>query len=120
MKKNLYWAPRALGIAGIIFISLFALDVFQQGIPFSQILLAFSIHLIPSFLLLGVFLIAWKYELVGGIIFALISIIPFLLFNNPVQVNLILSIPFLITGILFILDYYLNHNKNKKLNNICE
>jgi len=117
MKKVLYWAPRTLGIASIIFVSLFALDVFQKGIPFFQILLAFGIHLIPSFILLGIFLVAWKYEFVGGVIFTLISIIPFLLLSNSVQVNLILCIPFLITGILFILNYcYSNHNK-KKLNN---
>lgn len=117
MNKFLHWAPRILGILSIIFISLFALDAFQEGVPISQMLLGFGIHLIPSILLLIFLLIAWKWELVGGIIFILISSMPFLALSNPVWMNGILSIPFALTGILFILSFwYSRHQKTEIIN----
>ena len=60
MKKLLYWAPRALSIAFILFLSLFALDVFSEGYGFWQTLLALAIHLIPSMVLTVGVLLAWR------------------------------------------------------------
>lgn len=66
MKKStkvLYWSPRVLAILAILFVSLFALDAFHPGKPLTQQLADFLIHLIPSFVLLTVLLLAWKREL---------------------------------------------------------
>jgi hypothetical protein len=113
MKKVLYWAPRILGILSILFISSFSLDAFQAGVPISKILLELGMHLIPSLILVIFLWIAWKFELTGGIIFLLVSCIPFLSLSNPVWVNSFLAIPFALVGILFILSYYYSHkNKN--------
>lgn len=69
--KAIYWAPRALSILFVVFLSLFALDVFGTGASFWQTLLALFIHLIPSLVLLAAALLAWHYELVGAAIFSL-------------------------------------------------
>lgn len=71
MKKTTFiWIPRALAILFILFISLFALDAFEEGLSLGEQLLGFVIHLLPSFILLGLLLVAWRFPLVGGLLFA--------------------------------------------------
>jgi hypothetical protein len=65
MTRLLYWAPRLLAIAFILFISLFSLDALQQG------LVALLLHLLPSVLMTLVLVIAWRREWVGALFFAL-------------------------------------------------
>jgi len=97
MKDILFWLPRILAILFIIFISLFALDVLGEPDWF----LALSIHLIPSFILIIVTIVAWKKELVGGLIFAILGLSFILYFHNVV-----ISAPIFITGILFMLHHF--------------
>ena len=120
MKKStkvLYWSPRVLAILATLFVSLFALDAFQPGEPIAQQLAHFFVHLIPSFLLLAVLLLAWKRELAGGIIFALIGLVTSPLvfmhnyrMNNSIGMSLLIilmiTIPFLVVGGLFILSHF--------------
>lgn len=65
-----YWLPRVLAVAFVVFISLFAFDVFDQP----QWWWAFLIHLLPSFVLLALTLFAWKFERAGGALFILAAI----------------------------------------------
>lgn len=116
MKRStqiLHWSPRILGVIAILFISLFALDAFDHGESLGQQLLAFLMHLIPSFILLAVLLIAWKWEKIGGIIFILIGLITSPLvfahnyrMNGSVWMSLLvislITIPFIIVGLLFV------------------
>lgn len=104
MKKILYILPRILAILGIIFLSIFSLDVFEVGKPIWEMLLAFLIHNIPSLILITILIIAWKKELIGGILFLIISTVPFFFLSNPFWVNLILSAPFILTGLLFLMS----------------
>ena len=67
-EKIFYWLPRILSIAFVLFLSLFALDVFNEYSGWS-IALPLLIHLIPSFVLAGALAIAWKHEWVGAFIF---------------------------------------------------
>lgn len=67
-KKIVYWLPRVLSIAFILFLSLFALDVFAEYTGW-ELVLALFIHLLPSFILLGVVAVSWKHDLVGVIVF---------------------------------------------------
>ncbi len=119
-KNILHWSPRILGILAILFLSLFALDSFGPGLTLWQQIGAFLIHLIPSFVLLIMLLIAWKWELIGGILFILIGLgfTPVVFIHNykmnqsvlgSLTVILIITIPFIVVGILFVL----NHNKKK-------
>lgn len=120
--KVLYWTARILCILAILFVSLFALDSFSSERTFWQNTTAFLKHLIPTFVLLASLIIAWKWEKAGGIIVAIIglafSIFVFVLNYKrnqfPVAIcllqALILGIPFVLAGILFILS----HNRKKK------
>ena len=47
-KKVLYWAPRVSCIAFALFLSLFAMDVFGEGLGFWRTLFALFLHLIPT------------------------------------------------------------------------
>jgi len=65
--RVLLWSPRILGILMCLFLSLFALDAFSEGQPFSESLSAFAIHLVPALLLLAIVAISWRREWIGGI-----------------------------------------------------
>ena len=119
--RVIHWIPRILCIIAILFISLFALDSFSSDRTIWQNLAAFLMHLIPSFVLLGVLIVAWKWEMVGGIILTITGIILFIVLLNfnyrqrhfslaqsLINVSL-LCMPFIIAGILFIVSY----NKKK-------
>lgn len=100
IEKILYWLPRLLSILFIAFISMFALDVFGEP----QWFLALLIHLIPSFILIILTVIAWKNERLGGFIFIVIG---FLLLISSRFESLIISIPVIILGVLFLSRKYL-------------
>ena len=105
MGRLITWAPRVIAILGICFISMFALDAFSSGAPLSEVLLGFAIHMIPSLILVAILALAWRFEVVGGIAFLLMSIVPFVRLGNPVRVNLILAGPFIVAGLLFLVSY---------------
>ena len=125
--KVLYWTARILCILAILFISLFALDSFSFERTFWQNTTAFLMHLIPSFVLLAVLIIAWKWEKVGGIILTILGVafsIFIFVFNYkrnhfPVMTCLLqtlaVAIPFVLAGILFILSHY---RKKKELSGV--
>jgi prolipoprotein diacylglyceryltransferase len=113
----LYWTPRISVILAILFISLFALDSFSSERNIWQNIIAFLIHLIPSFILLGLLLIAWKWERTGGILFTIFGL-AFGIFifvinykrTHSLEISFLLvlelCIPFVLAGILFIVSYY--------------
>jgi hypothetical protein len=118
--KILYWAPRVICIISILFISLFALDAFDPDLSIWQQIGGFLIHMIPSFILLTALLIAWKWELTGGIIFIILGLLlsSFLYTHNyrmnqsvwlSLGIVLMMGFPFVLSGILFVL----NHKKRK-------
>lgn len=109
----IHWAPRILCILAILFISLFALDSFNPELSIWQQLSAFLIHLIPSFILLALLLVAWKWEFIGGIIFSLIGLVfsPIVFIHNfnmnhsiwmSLGIIMAITFPFIVVGILFI------------------
>ena len=69
-KRPLFWTPRALSILFILFLSLFALDVFGEHLGFWRTALAFATHLIPSFVLIAVLALAWRWEWIGAALYA--------------------------------------------------
>jgi hypothetical protein len=103
----------------ILFVSMFALDSFAPGLTIWQQLGAFFMHLIPSFVLLAFLIVAWKWELTGGIIFTLIGLglSPFIYNMNHTRnhfsvvasfgVVLMITFPFVVVGILFIVSHFL-------------
>jgi hypothetical protein len=94
-KNRFYLLPRILAILFIIFISLFALDVFGQP----QWFLALLTHLIPSYILIILTIIAWKNEKIGGILFLITAVLTAILLRSTVPIVLI---PTLVIGVLFL------------------
>ncbi len=114
MKKShkiLYLAPRWLGVIFVIFISLFAADMFGEGFSW----LALFMHLIPSIIALVALIVAWRYEYVGGIVFiALGTGYILMVWGSFLLVTyIVISGPAIIVGILFLLnELVLKRNKN--------
>jgi len=109
MGRIIYYAPCVLGILGILYLSLFALDVFSMDAPWHQLLLGFLIHMIPNFVLIGLLVLAWHFERIGGSLFVAAGLMPIFLLSNPLWVNLMLGGPFILTGLLFWLSFWWKH-----------
>ena len=112
----LHWTPRILCILAIAFISIFAFDAFEPGLTIWQQLAAFAMHLVPSFILLMLLVVAWRWELVGGIVFMLLGLglSPFIYthnyaMNHSVSMSLgiimMITFPFFLVGLLFVTSY---------------
>ena len=125
--KILHWTPRIFCILAILFVSLFALDAFEPGQTIWRQIGAFLIHLIPSFILTAMLVVAWKWELVGGIIFIAIGIgfTPFIYINNyqmnqsvwmSISIIATITLPFILVGVLFILNHFMRRKAAKKQN----
>ena len=69
LKQILHWTPRIAGILFVLFISIFAFDVFDMQLGFWGTLFALFMHLLPSILLTIAIVIAWKREWFGAIMF---------------------------------------------------
>ena len=132
MKKSIkifYWLPRIICILAILFVSLFAADAFAPGLTIWQQISAFIMHLIPSFVLVAFLIVAWKWEYVGGIIFIIIGLgLSPLVFIHNYKMNhsiwmslwiiLLITIPFVIVGILFVVSHFLKKRELPKTTNI--
>nr|WP_297786076.1 hypothetical protein [uncultured Allomuricauda sp.] len=123
--KLIHWLPRILGILSILFISIFALDAFDPQKTIWEQIIGFLIHLIPSFILIILLILAWKKEFIGGIIFILIGLgfSPFIFIHNynmnhsvwmSLLIILTITIPFIIVGILFITSHKMKKKKLSK------
>lgn len=108
MKKFFYWLPRVLGVIYILFLTLFSFDVFDAGFNW-QAIIGFFIHSIPSLILFGLLVIAWKRPKLGGLgflIFGLLFMIWFLSLSSDLTIEtfgtlLMLSAPIFLIGFLF-------------------
>jgi len=121
MKNSIvvfHWLPRILCILAILFVSMFALDSFAPELTIWQQIGAFLMHLIPSFVLLLFLIIAWKWELVGSIIFTAtgIGFTPFIYIHNfhnnhsvwiSLSIVLAITFPFIVVGVLFFVSWLL-------------
>lgn len=63
----LRWTPHVGMLMFALFISMFALDVFGAGVGFWATAAALSMHLLPTFVLLIVLAVAWRWPWVGGV-----------------------------------------------------
>jgi len=113
----LHWAPRVLTILAIIFVSMFSLDSFQAGLPLKDQIFEWLMHMIPSFVLIIVLIIAWKWENIGGVIFLSIGLAfsPFVFWGNYVNNHSVwmslliiftITVPFILVGVLFLLSFH--------------
>ncbi len=116
VNKYVFWIPRILAIAFILFLMIFSFDVFDGSHDFWGTVLALFLHNIPSMILAIVLWLSWKREIVGGIVFILAGIL--LLVSNIVRsggfdpwyigfgIGMIVAGPAFIVGILFLVGWY--------------
>jgi hypothetical protein len=108
MKKTaLFWIPRILGILAILFVLMFSLDVFGRDEPLTKKLPSFLMHNIPTLILTVALIVAWKWELIGGILFIALFMASCYYFRSfsGKPYSLMVTAPFLFVGILFIVNY---------------
>ena len=120
--KIVHWLPRIFCILAILLVSMFALDSFTSNFSVWQQIKEFLVHLIPTYVLIFFLIIAWKWELVGGMLFLVfaIGLIPFIYAHNyamnhsalmSLSIILLINFPFIITGVLFVFSYFLKRKK---------
>jgi hypothetical protein len=107
VSRLLYWIPRVFTILAIVFMMMFSLDSFGGNEPLGRKILGFLINCIPVFILIIILAIAWKREMIGGILFILAFIAGGIFFKSfsGNAASLIVIGPFFITGILFIIHH---------------
>jgi hypothetical protein len=110
LLKILYWFPRILAILAILFMIMFSLDSFGGNDPLGRQLLGFLMHNIPALVLIIALVIAWKYEILGGVIFILLFIALGIFFKSfsGNSGSLMIITPFLLAGAMFILHEVLS------------
>ncbi len=114
MEKTYYrvglstWVARLASIAFAFFLSIFAVDVFSEGLGFGKTFFALLMHLIPSMLILLVLLISWRWEWVGGLVYILLGFLYGYLSRNRFEwTNIaIITTPLFVLGILFWIGWY--------------
>ena len=107
----LRWTPRVGMMVFAFFISLFALDIFGQGYSLWETIVGLTMHLLPTFALLAVLALAWRWPLVGGIT-ALVAAGAFLLrfgfaWGSEWPNYLLILGPPIMVGLMFLADWWL-------------
>jgi hypothetical protein len=105
MSGALFWAPRVLCILAIAFVSLFALDVFQQARGFWPTIAALAMHLVPSFAMIAALAVAWRWEWVGTLLFGVCAVFFAIVVRAPWWGKAIFVAPCLATARLFLLNW---------------
>jgi len=97
MSRFFHWTPRVLAILFALFLSVFALDAFGEGI------VALLMHLVPSLFVVAALAIAWKHERLGAALFlALGAAYVALAWGRFAPITLVaIAGPLALAGILF-------------------
>jgi len=101
-RRVIYWAPRVLCILFALFLSVFALDVFSESYSVGETILALFMHLIPTFVVVITLIVAWRWELIGAILFIAAAL--FLLISSGGE-SWFISMPLILVGALFLLSW---------------
>ncbi len=103
-KDWIVWTPRVLAILFACFISMFALDVFAEGRPWTETLIALLMHLIPTYVLILILVFAWRRPWIGAAGYAMLAIAytVFALRRAHWEWSLIIAAPLLAVAVLFL------------------
>jgi hypothetical protein len=108
LAKIIHWAPRIAAILIIFFMSLFSLDVFGEGAAPLDVLGAFLMHNVPSFVMILFLVFAWKRPVVGFVVFLIAAVASIVFFVRSIYalLNLLLFVfPILLIAFLFYADW---------------
>jgi hypothetical protein len=107
IKRALFWTPRILCILFAMFLSLFASDVFGEGLSFWETILALLIHLVPVYIVIIILVIAWRWEWVGAILFTALAVLYVVWAWGRFDWSAYLAIsgPLVLVGVLFLFNW---------------
>jgi hypothetical protein len=129
------WVARILCILGIVFIAMWASEAVEGKVGLGRQIRGFLMAppFLMSVLLIVILIIAWKRELVGGILMGLIGLatatyvsissyhrlLPMaskgyrsVRMAQALNFFVVISLPLIIVGVLFIISYLLHRPKN--------
>ena len=116
MKHNnpviIRWTARIMSIVFAAFLSVFALDIFNEGNNFWNTAIGLFMHLIPSFLILLVLIISWRKEWIGGIVYCMLGLayIIFAWGKFHWSAYALIAGPLFIIGVLFFISWVQRKN----------
>jgi uncharacterized ion transporter superfamily protein YfcC len=87
---------RTTGLVVFLFIAVLAADSVAEGLG------AFFVHLIPSIIVLALVLVAWRWDLLGGLAFIFLACAYGFVARPHVSWILSVSLPLAATGALFV------------------
>lgn len=102
----LLWAPRIAGIAMGLFLGLFALDAFEEGKVLYEAIPAFLIHLIPSFGVLAVVALSWRFPLVGAVAFLGLALTYAISVHWRIDWIAVIATPLVVIALLFVASWH--------------
>ena len=73
-EKPLTWAPRILLALFALFLTIFSLDVFEEGRTAGEIAMGLLVHNLPSLLLFVILALSWRREWLGAIACAVLGV----------------------------------------------
>ena len=108
-KRLLYWVPRILTILFAVFVSVFAMDVFSEHLPFWRLMLALLMHLIPTFVVLIALALAWRWEWIGAVAYFALGAFYIWSFAGrfPLLTYVVIAGPMFVIGGLFAMNWML-------------
>ncbi len=116
MKSVMLWSPRVLAILFALFLSLFALDVFDGKSGILETLVGFAIHLIPTGIIVIAIILSWRREWIGGTVFIILPL--FYIYSTwgrfPLSVYLIMCTPMAVISILYFLNWKIKKDNRGK------
>jgi hypothetical protein len=107
------WVPRILAILTAAFALLFSFDSLGPGMGFWKALTGFLIHNIPTFVLIALIVLSWKWPWTGGAGFIILGVLYFIWFAGKGNASIIIGVILLVIGALFMLDWFLRKDAGK-------
>ncbi len=105
---------RGLTILFMIFTATFALDSINESRSFPEILPDFVAHLTPTFVLLTIFLLAFRWEWIAAIGFCgIAAYYSYESISHPSWV-LVIAVPLFILGLLYFFAWFQQRGKRKE------
>jgi hypothetical protein len=109
--RFIIWLPRIVNLALALFLSIFSLDVFEEGYSIGKLILALLMHLLPSLALIILLGVSWKRPQAGALVFPLLALSYAWISRNNLSAIAAIGLPLLITGLLYWWSYRVMRDK---------
>ena len=105
-KHYLIWLPRVIAALFVVLLVMLSLDAFGGEKGVGKQLGGFLIHLMPAFFTVACLAVAWRYRVVGGLLFVFLGIVFTFYFGTARNIYnfLLISAPLFAAGVLFLLS----------------